>query len=129
MPRIEWVKLRLNNWALWKSRESAGGLGFKSQATFLNDASTDRYRESIIPTDEVEAAQTNTAVESLRQSQPHLYSVVTCYYLSKSAGSVRATARQLGKAESTIAANLDSIDVALRTWFSVQEEKKKTLYT
>ena len=65
MARIEWVKQRLENWALFKAREAGGGLGFASQSSFLGEADSSRYRESRIPIDDVDASVTDEAVESL----------------------------------------------------------------
>ena len=53
MARIEYMQLRLNNWALWKVREAGGGLGFASQSAFLG-----RY-------DADEAAQTTLVLPSV----------------------------------------------------------------
>lgn len=129
MARIEWVKHRLNNWALWKARESSGGLGFHSQAAFLGDANTDRYRESVMPVDEVDASLTNTAVESLKDTRPHLYMTLQHIYV-QGIGIVE-TSRRMARAESTIKANLDQADHALSEWFGERAElnKKKSLYT
>ena len=86
----------------------------------------DRYREVNIneTIDSSDASQTNTAVESLKLPQPHLYAVLQCYYIGKGENSPRATARYLGKAESTVHANLDQVDLALRTWFTEHAPKK-----
>ena len=56
VARIEWVKQRLDNWALWKDRESHGGLGFATRSVLLSDA-VDRYRETPLPVDEVTIVQ------------------------------------------------------------------------
>ena len=119
MARIEWVKLRLNNWALYKLRDMGGGLGFATQSVLLAER-VDRYRESNIndTIDGADAALTDKAVESLTGPQPVVYAVLQCYYIGKGETSVRATARQMGKAESTISANLDQADQALRLWFT-----------
>jgi len=122
MARIEWVKLRLNNWALWKARETGGGLGWASQSSFLNDARTDRYREAAIPIDDVDAATTNTAVESLREERPHLYTTLQCVY--PDGLGIKETARRCACAESTIKAHLDQADQALALWFRERAEKK-----
>src|SRR4051812_41869391 len=80
MARIEYIKLRLNNWALWKAREQGGGLGFASQSSFLNDYDSDRYRESRIPVDDVDASQTDAAVEALKPDRAHLWQTLQCIY-------------------------------------------------
>ena len=128
MARIEWVKHRLYNWALWKDREGRGGLGFATQAAFLNiAASTDRYRESVMPIDDVDAALTNSAVESLRGDKMHLYITLQFIYI-KNLG-IKETARRMARAESTIKANLDAADHALSAWFGERAEKQKRVFT
>jgi hypothetical protein len=123
MARIEWVKLRLNNWALWKARDAGGGLGFASQAAFLEIVNTTGYRESVIPIDDVDASVTNQAVESLRGPRRHLYECLQCIY-PQDMGVIGA-ARHLGKAESTIHAQLDQADIALQLWFSERAERQE----
>jgi hypothetical protein len=123
MARIEWVKLRLENWALWKERESKGGLGYATQSVLLTDR-VDRYREIPVPVDETDAALTNTAVESLRPTRPHLYDRLYLIYI-KGIG-IREAARRQGCAESTIKASLDQADHALSIWFRERQAERKT---
>ena len=120
--RIEWVKTRLNNWALWKAREAGGGLGFASQSSFLREVDSSRYRESIIPIDECDASVTNEAVESLKVPRPHLYACVQAIYV-RDVG-VKGAASRLGKAESTIKAQLEQADQALAAWFTERRERQ-----
>jgi hypothetical protein len=122
MARIEWIRLRLNNWALWKIRGQSGGLGWATQAAFLNDEPTGGYRESRIPIDDVDAAVTDQAVESLQGPQQHLYDMLQCMYIMGLG--VRGTARQTGKGESTVKAHLDQADHALRQWFNARAERQ-----
>ena len=124
MARIEWIKMRLNNWALWKARDAGNGLGFASQSVLLMEP-VDRYREiNIYSTiDSTDASVTNEAVESLKPGRQHLYDTVQCIYL-KDTG-VKGAAVRLGKAPSTISANLDQADAALAAWFGERAEKKK----
>ena len=124
MARIEWIKQRLNNWALWKLRESSGGLGFATQAVFLEDR-VDRYREiSLSATiDTTDASLTDQAVEALKLPRPHLYDTLRCIYLQDTG--IKGAARRLGKAESTISAHLEQADHALSAWFGERAEKKK----
>lgn len=124
MARIEWIKQRLNNWALWKARESSGGLGFASQAAFLKDR-VDGYREVNINAtiDSTDAGLTNEAIEALKPMRVHLYDTLHCIYLQDTG--IKGAARRLGKAESTIKAQLDQADHALSAWFGERAEKKK----
>jgi len=124
MARVEWVKIRLQNWAMWKERESRGGLGFAKQSSFLNEAAQGGYRESIIPVDDIDAALTNSAVESMRVGRGHLYATLQAYYV-KGWGE-KESARRLLVAESTIRARLDEADRALVLWFSEYQERQRT---
>lgn len=128
MARIEWVKLRLNNWALYKLRDMGGGLGYATQSVLLAER-VDRYRESNLndTIDGTDAVLTDRAVESLKMPQPQAYAVIQCYYIGKGETSVRATARYMGKAESTVSANLDQADQALRLWFTANQPVRKIL--
>lgn len=123
MARIEWVKQRLDNWALHKERERGGGLGFATQSVLLNVRAAGGYRESIIPVDEVDAALTDQAVESLKVGRGHLYQTLSCIYLMDMG--IKGTARFTGKAESTVHAHLEQADAALSAWFGERAERGK----
>lgn len=123
MARIEWVKLRLNNWALWKVREASGGLGFASQSALMREPSEQSFRESTIPVDEVDASVTNEAVESLKGTRRHLYDCLQCYYVAGKG--ISGTAVTLGKAESTIKAQFEQADLALSIWFIERHDRQK----
>ena len=128
MARIEYIKIKLNNWALWKDRENHCGLGYARQSAFLSVAgSHDRYREAIIPVDDVDASTTNTAVESLRPKRPQLYDTLQAIYV-RNLG-IKEAARRMGRAESTIKANLDAADHALSQWFGERAENSKRVFT
>jgi len=122
MARIEWVKQRLENWALWKDRESRGGLGYATTSVLLSEA-VDRYREVALPVDEVDASTTNIAVESLRAGRSHLYMTLQLIYIA--GVGVRETSRRMARAESTIKANLDQADHALSQWFGERSEQRE----
>lgn len=121
MARIEWVKLRLNNWALYKAREAGGGLGFSTRSALLREPSGG-YRESIIPVDDVDAAVTDQAVAALKPARVHLFDTLHCIYL-KDTG-VKGAALRLGCAESSIKDRLCQADAALAQWFRDRDEKK-----
>ena len=122
MARIEWIKCRLNNWALWKVRESSGGMGFATVSVLLANR-VDESRDSALPVDEIDAAKTNQAVESLKPDRAHLYHTLHCIYI-EGAG-IKMSARMLGCAESTVKARLDQADHALSSWFGEQSELLK----
>ena len=122
MARIDWIKYRLNNWALWKVRESSGGMGFATVSVLLANR-VDESRDSVLPVDEIDAAKTNQAVESLNPARSHLYDTLYCIYI-EGAG-IKVSARILGCAESTVKARLDQADHALSGWFGEQADAAK----
>ncbi|APW38982.1 hypothetical protein RD110_18690 [Rhodoferax koreense] len=125
MARIEWVKHRLNNWALWKVQEASGGMGFAKQSAFLNDAPQETTPEARIPVDEIDASVTNEGVESMKLSRPQLYETLQCIY-PKGMG-IKATARERCCGESTIKAHLDIADGVLAVWFRERADKSAKL--
>ena len=125
MARIECVKHRLDNWALWKARNEGGGLGFSSTTSFLHEVDSSRYREARIPVDEVDAGVTDQAVESLRPDRSHLYETLLLIYLRDSG--IKGAARETGRAESTIKAHLDQADQVLAQWFTERQRRQAEL--
>lgn len=126
MARIEWVKQRLENWALWKDREGRGGLGFATKSVLLSEPSGG-YRESVMPIDDIDASVTNTAVESLRTTRRELYETLQEIYVQGIG--IKEAARRTGCAVSTISARLDRADHALSEWFGERAEKQKRVFT
>lgn len=123
MARIEWVKQRLENWGNWKEREARGGLGFATQSVLLATGGSG-YRETIVPVNDLDAAETNTAVESLKLgARSHLYVALQCYYV-RGLG-IAGTARYMVRSPSTVHANLDQADHALAQWFQEREQAKR----
>lgn len=129
MARIEHIKHRLNNWALWRARRDNNGLGFPSQNILAVWGAcaerSNKNRESAIPVLHLEAEETDKAVESLKGGKPHLYETVYCIYV-KDLG-VTGTARRIGRAPSTVHAQLDAADRAIDAWLVdlAQEKERK----
>jgi DNA-directed RNA polymerase specialized sigma24 family protein len=121
VARIEWVKHRLENWALWKERESRGGLGWATQSVLLSDV-VDRTREIQLPVDDIDASLTDKAVESLKPARQQLYERLYLIYID--GVGVREAARRQCCAESTIKASLDQADHALSAWFGEYAESR-----
>lgn len=126
MARIQWVALRLNNWALYKAAETSGGLGFKTSSAYLTVKVDGGYRDSAIPVDETDAAVTDLAVESMRAGRAYLVDTLYCCYITHPAYSEASPrtrqAQVLGCAVSTVSARLDEADRALRDWFMVRQQ-------
>lgn len=129
MARIEWVALRLNNWALYKVKEDAGALGWKGSSAYLNVVVDGGHRDSGLKADEADGAITDQAVESLRETRPVLFDTLTVCYIShptyiQSAQRTRQ-AQVLGCAVSTVSSRLDEADRALRDWFGARTERQQ----
>ena len=121
MARIDYIKHRLDNWALWKARDGSGGMGYATASVLLMER-VDQSREiNLYSTiDENDAALTDKAVESLRPARQQLYDRLYLIYI-KGVG-IREAARQQRCAESTIKASLDQADHALQAWFTAKME-------
>lgn len=123
MARIAHIKRRLDNWALWKSRMASNGLGFHSVNVLALDVwGRSSYNGASIPHFDEDAEETNEAVEALKLSKSHLYEMLDCIYM-KDLG-VKATARRMGRSESTIHAQLDQADKAIDAWLTEKAEEK-----
>lgn len=128
MARIEWVRLRLNNWALWKARETSGGLGWKTQAAYLTQVVDGGYRESAIPVDDVDGGVTDQAVESLKPTRPDLYETLHVVYVKAptyvDAAPRSGQARLLGCSEGAVSDRLERADRLLSAWFTDRQERQ-----
>lgn len=126
MARVEWVKQRLDNWALWKEREQSGGLGFNTSSSFTwTTVDTSGYRELLSTVDDVEAQQTDAAVAALLFNQPQLHRTLVLIYLEDKG--IRDTAAAMCKAESTIKGNLEKADHAIATWLRIKAQEREAM--
>lgn len=115
MARLEHIKRRLDNWALWTERGSSGGLGYATRSILASDTwARGSYNGMLIPILEQEAEQTNQAVQSLKLPRPHLFATLECIYL-RDLG-IKGTAQRMQRAESTIKAQLEQADHAIAGW-------------
>lgn len=124
MARIERIKRKLDNWALWKSRLNSSGLGFHSVNILAVDVwSRNSYNGSSIPHFDQEAEETDQAVESMKLGKGHLHETVHAYYLLDLG--VTEIARRMGKGPSTIHAHLDQADRFIDVWLQEQLRLKE----
>lgn len=127
MARIERIKRRLENWALWKARMNDGGLGFKGRnplAAWAEDVWTrTSYHGASIPHFDQEAEETDRAVQALKLGKGHLYTTLDFYYL-KDLG-VNECARRMRRAVSTVHAQLDQADCWIDAWLAAEQETKR----
>ena len=78
MARLEHIKRRLDNWALWRSRRDDGGLGYARSSILVSDSTSRACRDgSWIPVVEHEAVETDEAVTALKLGKDHDDAVVT----------------------------------------------------
>lgn len=117
MARIKWINDRLKRWGAWRTRKESNGLGYARSSVFLALPSSGS-RDSEIPINDLEAAQTDRAVESLRFTKSHLHRALVLIYVDNVG--IRNAARKMARAESTIKANLEDADHALADWFDRQ---------
>jgi hypothetical protein len=110
MARIEEVHRRLMNWARWKRKDCMGGLGYARVQ--LNGVPTrSAYRESIIPTSEGEAAETD---DGLRLLSTDLQRAVEHTYLD--GRSVRQAAGLLHCSPATVQQRVSQAHGLLHQW-------------
>ena len=123
MARIERIKRRLDNWAIWKARGDGGGLGYHTCNILAVDVwERGSYNGVMIPVFEQEAEETDKAVRALAESSPHIERTLQLIYI-RDLG-VNETARQLGKGPSTIKAHLEQADHAIDQWLQARATER-----
>ena len=122
MARIDWVSTRLAIWGAWKARREDSGLGYPRTNILLSmgGGGAGGYRETVVPINELEAAETDRAVESLKLVKSHLY--LTLQYIYVRNTGIRLCAQRMGRAESTIKAQLEQADAEIARWFDAKRE-------
>lgn len=123
MSRIKWVERRLENWGRWCAQSTAGSLGYPRQAAFARLSPSGGGGDWRVPIHDLDASEIDAAVTSLKLSQSHLYLVLVLTYAR---GLPRhQVARAMGRAESTVNANLGAADVAISRWLSARKDEIK----
>lgn len=123
MARIEWVKHKLDNWARWQAQQQGNGLGYPKQTAFARLSRPAGGWDNVIPINDVDAAETDRAVSSLRLAKSHLY--LTLQHIYVDGWGIKRTAVVMGKAESTVKGHLDQADHALAAWYEAQRERRE----
>jgi len=129
MARLEHIRQRLENWAIWSSR-GALGRGFATRSVLVSDVwSRGSYNHIPIPVLDEEAAETDAAVSALRLGKGHLFKTLECIYL-KDLG-IKETAARMQRHPSTIHAQLEQADRAIAAWLDAraQERERATVAT
>lgn len=126
MARLEHIKHRLDNWALWRVRMNDGGYGFSSRnllSVWAEDVwCSTTYHGARIPHFDDEATETDQAVQALKLGRGHLYVTLDCIYL-KDLG-VNMTAQRMRRAVSTVHAQLEQADRWIDAWLTAQREAR-----
>jgi hypothetical protein len=122
MARIEAMEHRLLNWARWKLTRGTGVLGYAS-VDLTNPTPTMRepYAETPIPTNAIEAAETDDAVNRLQPGGLRL--AVLEFYVGR--GGVKDKARRLCIGESTLYSRIDQAHLQLSEHFLARTAKAR----
>lgn len=128
MARIQWIVHRLNNWALWKDRESSGSLGFAGRSSFLREPGGDGYRDAQIPVFDEEASITDQAVQSLKAGRPQHNETLILYYIGgprQPKLTALGVAQRHGVSERAVHTRLEECDRAIARWLEERAENAK----
>lgn len=122
MARIEAMEHRLLNWARWKLTRGTGALGYSS-VDLTNPTPTMRepYAEVPVPTNAIEAAETDDAVNRLHPGGLRL--AVVEFYVGR--GGVKDKARRLCIGESTLYLRIDQAHQQLAEHFLARDAKAR----
>lgn len=127
MARLEHIKRRLDNWALWKARQNDAGLGFHSKSILAVDVwNRGSYNGANIPHFEQEAEVTDQAVESLKLGKGHLHVTLEWFYLRDMG--VKEVGFRMGRSTATVHSNLAQADQAIAAWldeWTAERERRR----
>lgn len=123
MARIDRVKQRLDNWAIWKARMLSGGNGWASQNILASAGEADvwnrgSYGGAYIPAFDEDAQEIDAAIKSFEATRPHLVQTLDVVYLRDHG--IKTAALTLGCAEATVHARLGQADRAIEDWLQDQ---------
>lgn len=125
MARLDWVRQRLENWSRWCSQRDSGGLGFPKQSAFVRLGVSSGRSESFVPTDSIEASETDDAVKSLQFSLPGPYQVLVLHYARNMDRAL--VARKMGCTDRTVRSHLERGDYAIERWLEDKRAAKQRL--
>lgn len=124
MARLERIKRRLDNWALWRARQNDAGLGFHSRSILAVDVwGRGSYNGVSIPHFDDDAVEIDAAVTALKLGKGHLYLVLYCIYVHDLG--VAQTARRMHRAESTIKGYLEQADHAIAAHLDAKYQERE----
>lgn len=120
MARIQWIEERLLNWQRWRLTQGAGVLGYAA-VNYANPTPEVRepYAEAPIPFNDIEASDTETAVQRL---PIELRRTVFEHYVGR--GTMSDHLKRLQVTRPTLYARIDLAHRMLANDFSAQREKR-----
>lgn len=122
MARIDWIELRLQNWARWVLMRGGGKLGFAAVDLGADaDAGRDGYIGAAIPISDVEASETDDAVRRLYPGGLAL--TVVEHYTGR--GGIKDKLTRLCCAEPTYHRRIDQAHQQLATHFLAAQDRQR----
>ena len=112
MARVDDVERRLLNWVRWRAGSGSGGMGF-ARSDMAAGPGRDGYRESVIPTVDCEAEETDRAVMALPSE---LRATVESFYLGR--GTILDKANRLCCRVPTVYARIDRAHRVMQAWLA-----------
>ena len=122
MGRVEWIEQRLLNWARWRLTQGSGVLGFASVNLEKADMPREPYADAPIPTNGIEAGETDEAVARLPSE---LRATVECHYLN--AGTQAEKLRRLCVTKATLYARVERAQRLLAEHFAAKRDQAKAM--
>lgn len=119
MARIEDIERRLQNWARWKLGATRSGLGYASMR-WGGGIPTQGNRESVVPTIDCEAEETDRAVMAL---ESRLRATVEVEYLQ--GWSLRRKAQHLACSEPTVKSRIWQAHRHLSQWLADKAQQAR----
>lgn len=120
MARLEWIERRFPNWRRWKLARGSGALGYAAVNLENADMPRDPYADAPIPTSDIEASETDVAIELL---PAELKETVYVWYLGTRG--LAEKLRQLGCAEPTLHARIGKAHMLMAGHFTEKDEKRR----
>lgn len=118
------IERRLQNWGRWKHGAGAGGLGYAKVRVGLaaEHVDCDRDLGAVVPTINVEAEETDRAVQALASELR-----ATCEVVYVLGGGMADKAHRLAVAEATVYARLKRARYNVSAWLSERATRRSEL--
>ena len=120
MARIDWIEQRLQNWVRWAAMKGSGALGYAGVNLAGCNAGRDGYIEAAIPTSDIEASETDSAVQRLPSE---LRATVVEIYLGS--GGLAEKLTNLCCAKATAMARIDRAHRMLADHFLAKQDRQR----